>query len=218
MKISEVAELTGLTISNTRFYERKGLIAPDRRQDSKYREYTPSDVDLIKKIVLYRKMDLSIEEIQTIINESIDDKQVVREHLSELKSKRDMLDNSLELCEMYIEDKDSDFDTEYYLSYVKSEEQQGRMYSKVDELYGDLEEYAMNTMLPNNSLLCAYIPEIWRKRISVFVWGMMIVGLPLVALLHYGEEGFLRIIIIWVLWCIFFFVGFAHFRKIDNSN
>ena len=109
-------------------------------------------------------MDLSIEEILTIINEIVDDKQVVREHLSELRSKRDMLDNSLALCEMYIEDENNDSDTEYYLSYVKSEEQQGRMYSKVDELYGDLEEYAMNTMLPNNSLLSAYIPEIWRKR------------------------------------------------------
>ncbi len=218
MKISEVAELTGLTISNIRFYERKGLIDPDRREDSKYRDYTPVDVDLIKRIVLYRKMDLSIEDIQTIVNDGIDDKKVIREHLSEIKSKRDMLDNSLELCEMYIDDEDNDFDTEYYLSFVKREEQQGRMYSKIDELYDDFEEFSKNSILPDNSLLSAYIPEIWRKRISVFILSMIFVGLPLVAMLHYGEDGFLNIIIFWALWCMFFFVNFASFRKENKSN
>ncbi len=218
MKISEVAELTGLTISNIRFYERKGLIDPDRREDSKYRDYTPADVELIKRILLYRKMDLSIEDIQNIVNDGIDDKKVIEEHLSELKSKRDMLDNSLELCEMYIDDEDNDSDTEYYLSFVKKEEQRGRMYSKIDELYDDFEEFSKNTILPDNSLLGAYIPEIWRKRISVFIWSMIIVGLPLVAMLHYGEDGFLNIIISWALWCMFFFDGFARFRKVNKSN
>lgn len=218
MKISEVADLTGLTISNIRFYERKGLIDPDRRADSKYRDYTPADVELIKRIVLYRKMDLSIEDIQTIVNDGIDDKNVIREHLSELKSKRDMLDNSLELCEMYIDDEDNESDTEYYLSFVKKEEQQGRMYSKIDELYDDFEEFSKNTILPDNSLLGAYIPEIWRKRISVFIWSMIIVGLPLVAMLHYGEDGFLNIIFIWAFWFMFFFDGFARFRKVNKSN
>ena len=46
MKIGEVAEQTGLSISNIRFYEKKGLIEPKRNEQSKYRDYTEEDVKL----------------------------------------------------------------------------------------------------------------------------------------------------------------------------
>ena len=106
MKISEIAQITGLSVSNIRFYERKGLVNPDRRIDSKYRDYTTQDVELIKRIVLYRKMDLSIEEIQNIVKDDMDDKQIVKNHLSELERKREMINNSMVLCEMFVDDED----------------------------------------------------------------------------------------------------------------
>ena len=37
MKISEAAKLTGLNVSSIRFYERKGLLMPQREDGSKYR-------------------------------------------------------------------------------------------------------------------------------------------------------------------------------------
>ncbi len=218
MKISEVAELTGLSISNIRFYERKGLIAPDRRVDSKYRDYTLSDVDLIKRIVLYRKMDLSIEEIQSILTDVIDDREVVKAHISSLKEKQEMLNNSIELCQMFIDDEEENFDMDYYLGYVKQEENKGKLYSKMDELYIDFEEFSKNTVLPDNWLISVFIPEVWRKRISVFAWGMTIVGLPLISMLYIGEEGFLRLIIMWAFLCLFFFLGFFNYRSIIKSH
>ena len=71
MRISEVAEKTGLSISNIRFYEKKGLIGPDRDKDSKYRNYTEEDLVLIKQILLFRKMDFSIETISHILNNKL---------------------------------------------------------------------------------------------------------------------------------------------------
>ena len=41
MKIGEAAKETGLSISNIRFYERKGLLCPRRKEESQYREYEP---------------------------------------------------------------------------------------------------------------------------------------------------------------------------------
>ncbi len=216
MKISEVAELTGLSISNIRFYERKGLIAPDRRVDSKYRDYTAEDVELIKRIIFYRKMDLPIEEIQAIICEGKDHKKAVREHLSELNSKKEIIDNSMELCRMFLDEEEEDADIDYYISYVNSEEKQGKLYAKIDELYSDFEEFSKGTLLPDNSLISAFIPETWRRRLSVFFLGLIIVGLPLVALLHVGEEGFLRVIIIWAIWLVFLILGFINFRNIKK--
>lgn len=216
MKISEIAQITGLSISNIRFYERKGLVNPDRRIDSKYRDYTPQDVELIKKIVLYRKMDLSIEEIQNIIKDNVDDKQIVKNHLSELERKRDMINNSMVLCEMFVDEGDN-VDVDYYLNYVNQEEKNGSVFAKVDEIYNELEEFSKNTILPDDSIVSAYVPEQWRKRISVFIWCLAIVGTPLIAMLHIGEEGFLRVIIMWGVWCILFLVGFLNFRKASNK-
>ena len=50
MRIGEIAEKTGLSISNIRFYEKKGLIGPDREKESKYRNYTDGDLDRIKRM------------------------------------------------------------------------------------------------------------------------------------------------------------------------
>ena len=48
MKISEAAKLTGLNVSSIRFYERKGLLMPQREDGSKYRDYTDEDVQRIR--------------------------------------------------------------------------------------------------------------------------------------------------------------------------
>ena len=44
MRIGEIAQLTGLSVSNIRFYEKKGLIGPQREDGSKYRNYTEDDL------------------------------------------------------------------------------------------------------------------------------------------------------------------------------
>ena len=44
MKISEAAKLTGLNVSSIRFYERKGLLMPQREDGSKYPDQADSSV------------------------------------------------------------------------------------------------------------------------------------------------------------------------------
>lgn len=44
MKIKEVCERTGLTRRAVRFYEEKGLISPEIREENEYRDYTETDV------------------------------------------------------------------------------------------------------------------------------------------------------------------------------
>lgn len=52
MKIGQAAQLTGLTISNIRFYERKGLLEPERNDQSKYRNYSEQDIRRLKQIFI----------------------------------------------------------------------------------------------------------------------------------------------------------------------
>ena len=58
MKINEVERLVGVTKRNIRFYEKEGLLAPDRNAENGYRDYGEADVETLKKIKLLRKLDL----------------------------------------------------------------------------------------------------------------------------------------------------------------
>ena len=48
MKIRQAEQLTGISGSNIRFYEKEGLIKPERGENN-YREYSEEDVELLKK-------------------------------------------------------------------------------------------------------------------------------------------------------------------------
>ena len=83
MKIGQAAQLTGLTISNIRFYERKGLLEPERNDQSKYRNYSEQDIRRLKQIILYRKMNMPIEKIASMLDDPAVSEELVRQQLQE---------------------------------------------------------------------------------------------------------------------------------------
>ena len=104
MKISEAAKLTGLNVSSIRFYERKGLLMPQREDGSKYRDYTDEDVQRIRQILLYRKMGISVETIELILRGKAvpgeilaEQKRVLEEQITELKG-------ASELCKLVMKE------------------------------------------------------------------------------------------------------------------
>lgn len=105
MRIGEVAEITGLSISNIRFYEKKGLIGPDRDADSKYRNYSEEDLKRIRFIILLRKMDISVETIGSILADKILFEDALEQQLLDLKMKQKTVQSSIELCEKMIDDQ-----------------------------------------------------------------------------------------------------------------
>ena len=48
MTIKEVEQCTGLPRSVIRFYEKEGLIAPQRNEENRYRAYSQADVDRLR--------------------------------------------------------------------------------------------------------------------------------------------------------------------------
>ncbi|MCH8275516.1 MAG: MerR family transcriptional regulator [Armatimonadetes bacterium] len=55
MKIGELAEQAGISVSTIRFYERQGLMPEPNRRESGYREYAETDVDRLRLIVAAKK-------------------------------------------------------------------------------------------------------------------------------------------------------------------
>lgn len=68
MLIREVEERCGISKKNIRFYEQQGLLQP-KRNASNYREYEEADLIVLKKIILLRKLDFSLEEIHQILQD-----------------------------------------------------------------------------------------------------------------------------------------------------
>ncbi|MEG0277207.1 MAG: MerR family transcriptional regulator [Coprobacillus sp.] len=66
MKTKEVCDKYHVSRKALRVYEEKGFIKPSRDQ-SYYRDYSDEDLEILKKIVLLRKMEFSLEEIEKII-------------------------------------------------------------------------------------------------------------------------------------------------------
>lgn len=64
MKINQVESQVGITKRNIRFYEKEGLLSPDRDSGNGYREYTQEDVERLKRIKLFRKIGFPLEEIR----------------------------------------------------------------------------------------------------------------------------------------------------------
>lgn len=88
MKINEAEKRTRLTRKAIEYYTAQGLVAPVVLANG-YRDYSERDLQLLEKIRVLRKLDVSTEEIRTILQDS--DRIALQTVLlrKELKSQRD---------------------------------------------------------------------------------------------------------------------------------
>ena len=64
---NEIQKLTGLTRKSIEYYEERGLICP-KKSENGYRDYSERDIEILNKISLYRKVGLSITEIENVLS------------------------------------------------------------------------------------------------------------------------------------------------------
>ncbi|MDM0011824.1 Cd(II)/Pb(II)-responsive transcriptional regulator [Variovorax sp. J22P168] len=66
-RIGDAAARSGVTAANIRYYEKEGLIEPPSRGDNSYRFYGDGDVHRLRFIRLCRAMDMSLDEVRTLL-------------------------------------------------------------------------------------------------------------------------------------------------------
>lgn len=67
MKIGELSQETGVSIRSLRYYEKKNLIRPPRKENG-YREYEESDIEKVKAVQLFLKLGMNTEEIYHVLS------------------------------------------------------------------------------------------------------------------------------------------------------
>ncbi|MDL2323668.1 MerR family transcriptional regulator [Ruminococcaceae bacterium OttesenSCG-928-A16] len=65
--IGEVSKLVGISTETLRFYEKEGLIIPQKSEANGYRYYTMQDINQLIDLVFFRDISLSIKEIKEIV-------------------------------------------------------------------------------------------------------------------------------------------------------
>ena len=66
LSIGDLASRTGLSVSAIRFYEKKGLVTPDRNEGNQ-RLFEGSDIRRLSFILIAQQMGLTIEQIKDVM-------------------------------------------------------------------------------------------------------------------------------------------------------
>lgn len=98
MKINEVEARAGITKKNIRFYEEQGLLSPRRNSENGYREYGETEVEILRRIRLLRKLGVPIEEIRQMLQGTHTLGDGMRRHLITLEREQRNLSQSIALC------------------------------------------------------------------------------------------------------------------------
>lgn len=97
MNIKEIEEQSGLTRANIRYYEKEGLIVPDRK-DNGYRDYSKENLEELKRIRLFRELEVPIEKIKELQNSPEGLEEVMRQHISRMEQQMKHLQDAITVC------------------------------------------------------------------------------------------------------------------------
>lgn len=103
MLLNEIANEVGMTKRAIKYYEEKGLLSANKSNNG-YRDYSPNDVDTLKRISVYRKLGVSVKDIKSLLENN--DKDVLVRIYNEKMQDKILQDNELNTLKQFIEDND----------------------------------------------------------------------------------------------------------------
>ena len=80
MTIKELEQTLQIPRATIRFYEKEGLINPERKGNS-YREYSNGDIAILKKTIILRKLGFSVSDIKEFLNNEVDFQEILEKNI-----------------------------------------------------------------------------------------------------------------------------------------
>ncbi len=126
MKINELEKKLNISRANIRFYEKEGLLNPVRK-DNGYREYDENEIAILKKIIVFRKLGISIPNIKDIFNGKLTLSKAVNNSMSSINNELTELAVSAKLCKDLKAQgvENSTFDEDFYWNEINKMETSG---------------------------------------------------------------------------------------------
>lgn len=117
MLLNEIAKETGMTKRAVKYYEEKGLLSV-HKDGNGYRNYSPQDVETLKKISVYRKLGISIKDIQSLLKSG--DKSILLRIYQEKMRESVLFEAECEALRQFIDDGNADKSSGSRLKALKS--------------------------------------------------------------------------------------------------
>jgi len=103
LKVSEVAEMAGVSVRTLHHYDEIGLLAPEETTEAGYRLYSERDLERLQQILFFRELGFPLKQIKSIIDSpSFDRREALELQRRSLLEKRSRLDGMLALLEKSI--------------------------------------------------------------------------------------------------------------------
>lgn len=129
MTIKEVEQKLEVPRATVRFYEKEGFIRPQRGENG-YREYSEDDVMNLKRIIILRKLGLSVADIKDVLDGARPMTEVVAKNILHLEEQIGELQGALRVCRrLQNESQEIDtFEVDKYWNVIEEEEQKGNRF------------------------------------------------------------------------------------------
>lgn len=129
--IKEAEELTGISRQNIRYYEKMGLLNPKRDAGNGYRKYDEEDIGRLKAILLFRKLDMPLEEIHKLLDHEIDLQQALDTQKAYLQKEQQKLEAALAFCDTIQEQDLAELDINRCLQEIEEQEKRGNTFADI---------------------------------------------------------------------------------------
>lgn len=129
--IKEAEELTGISRQNIRYYEKMGLLNPKWDAGNGYRKYDEEDIGRLKAILLFRKLDMPLEEIRKLLDHEIDLQQALDTQKAYLQKEQQKLEAALAFCDTIREQDLAELDINRCLQEIEKQEKSGNTFADI---------------------------------------------------------------------------------------
>lgn len=134
MTIKEVENELGIPRATVRFYEKNGLLNP-RRDENSYRAYSEEDVAELRRIIILRKLGISVGEIADLQKGNIDLAAALSENLEKLNEQLKEVTGAINMCKKLQCEGTSmaQLSEVKYWEDVEQEEEKGNLFINIAE-------------------------------------------------------------------------------------
>lgn len=192
MTIKELEAELGIPRASIRFYEKQKLISPKRGENA-YRDYSNEDVATLKKIIIFRKLGLTISEIKDLIDGNADLPDSINQNIIALKKQIEELNGSLEICRQIQKKKEvmASFDEQFYWNEIYKKEKAGHRFL---DITGDLLKYEKGDVIDTLSVTDSEGHPRHSRAMSILKMILLILDCGCIAFLleNYRMTAFLK--------------------------
>lgn len=167
MEIKEVEKMLSVSRSNIRFYEKEGLLQPERKENN-YRDYSEQDVAALKKIIALRKLGFSVKEIASMQKGELSLADAASANLRRLEKEMEDLKGAFKLTKAIAAENPSfeAFDQERWWGEITQAEHKGQRFVTICKDYLIYERSIFDSVLKH---IFGYDFETARKKRGILI-------------------------------------------------